>query len=307
MNSQPRDKQTLRDSLKKAKGEIEKVDKAKQDWETKKKEADAKKAAEQAKPPEGPPPAPTPNPAPTPAPTPSPSPTPPAPQPKAEIPPTPPPGATSPKTVDAKPADTGEFKPPEIDPTHRPIVDLLQKKEGAPPLFLELSKSSDLLHAEDVLTDYKDLHPMYMLGGFPGQTDYNYIVESFTKSKPLIVTAPQIHRMPQSVSRFNLVGELLFGGCEVAFVPLTDQPSEFDAYRGKVADLTRTGVERAAAIKGLTLNPAKVIGLDKRLGSIEKGKDADLIFLDGDALDPKSRVTKVMILGKVVWNAEEKK
>ena len=43
MNSLPRDKQTVRDAIKKAKEEIEKVEKARQDWEAKKKEAEAKK------------------------------------------------------------------------------------------------------------------------------------------------------------------------------------------------------------------------------------------------------------------------
>ena len=57
-------------------------------------------------------------------------------------------------------------------------------------------------------------------------------------------------------------------------------------------------------MKALTLHPARPLGLEKRLGSIEKDKDADLIFLDADPLDPRARVREVMIGGEIVHRAE---
>jgi hypothetical protein len=304
MNSQPRDKQALRESLKKAKSEIEKVDKAKQDWEAKKKEAEAKKAAEAAKPAEGTPapapggPTPVPN-----TPTPSPQPTPPPPGPVPA--PQPKPGET-PKPADpAKPAEVGEFKPPDIDPTHKPLIDLLEKKSGVPGLVLEILRSSDILHAQDVLKDYEAIKPMFYLGGTPGASDYNYIMPTLTEMKPMVVMSPAMHRLPQSVSRYHAIGELMFAGVEVAYVPASDVELELENFREKAADIGRFGIDRTSTLKALTLNPAKVAGLDKRLGTIEKGKDADLVFLSGDPLDPGARVTRVMILGKVAWDAKK--
>src|SRR5262249_42635904 len=154
------------------------------------------------------------------------------------------------------------------------------------PLLLEVSRSADILHTGDVLDDYKDVKHEYYLGGTPGLADYNYIVESLTKEKAVVLTTPMIHRLPQSVSRFHLVGELIFGGCEVGFVPASESPQDLETFRMRAADMARSGIERADAVKALTLNTAKAIGADKHLGTIEKGKDADLVFLSGDILDP---------------------
>jgi imidazolonepropionase-like amidohydrolase len=41
------------------------------------------------------------------------------------------------------------------------------------------------------------------------------------------------------------------------------------------------------------------------MGTIEKGKAADLVFLDGDVFELGSRVRGVMILGEVVWEADD--
>lgn len=293
MNSQPRDKQGLRDALRKAKSEIEKVEKAKKDLEEKKKKAEeeAKKAAEEKK--DSPAPAtPAPSgPAPTPGPQPQPGPVPSG-------------GTPAPTGGAAKPGEQ-EPKVPEIDPAYKPLADLLEKKAGAPNLMLEIGRSSDVLHAMEVLADFEAVKPMYFLGGLPGGADYNYIVGKLSEAKGLVVMPPMMHRLPQTVKRYNTAGELMFAGLEVAYVPLSDAEAELENYREKAADIGRWGCERAATLRALTLNPAKAAGLEKQLGTIEKGKDADLVFLSGDPLDPGSRVTRVMILGKVAW--DEKK
>ena len=73
-------------------------------------------------------------------------------------------------------------------------------------------------------------------------------------------------------------------------MPRDDTPTEILGVRERVVDLIRSGLSRKAALAALTLNPAGAIGLGERLGSIEKGKDADLAFFDGDPLDPYARV-----------------
>jgi len=73
---------------------------------------------------------------------------------------------------------------------------------------------------------------------------------------------------------------------------------------GRIALLVREGWTRAEALKAVTLHPARLLGLDSRLGSIEKDKDADLIFLDADPLDPLARVREVMIAGEIVRRVE---
>lgn len=54
------------------------------------------------------------------------------------------------------------------------------------------------------------------------------------------------------------------------------------------------------ALKAITINPAKLLGLAKRIGSIEKGKDADIVLYDGDPFEYTTHVCKVIIDGQVV-------
>jgi hypothetical protein len=58
-------------------------------------------------------------------------------------------------------------------------------------------------------------------------------------------------------------------------------------------------------VKGLTIVPATVAGIDHRVGSLEPGKDADVIVTDGDPVDPRSAVRLVFIEGRLVYDAEE--
>ncbi len=60
------------------------------------------------------------------------------------------------------------------------------------------------------------------------------------------------------------------------------------------------GLPYEEGLKAITLNPAKLLGIDKRVGSIEKGKDADLVLFDGDPFEYLSKVCKVMIDGNWV-------
>ena len=57
------------------------------------------------------------------------------------------------------------------------------------------------------------------------------------------------------------------------------------------------GISREDALAMVTLNPAKQLGVDNRVGSIEVGKDADLVIYDKDPLSTMSKVQKVMIDG----------
>ncbi|HKU19384.1 MAG TPA: amidohydrolase family protein [Terriglobales bacterium] len=60
------------------------------------------------------------------------------------------------------------------------------------------------------------------------------------------------------------------------------------------------GLPEDAALQALTLNPARFFGVDNRLGSIDSGKDANLIVLDGTPFRVKTHVLAELIDGKVV-------
>jgi len=60
------------------------------------------------------------------------------------------------------------------------------------------------------------------------------------------------------------------------------------------------GLPRDEALKSVTLYPAQILGVDDRLGSIEKGKQADLFVCDGDPLEITTRIEQVYVAGQPV-------
>lgn len=68
----------------------------------------------------------------------------------------------------------------------------------------------------------------------------------------------------------------------------------------EAAYATGYGLSDEDAMKAVTLNAAQILGVDDRIGSIEAGKDADVIVLDGYPLDIKTWVDVVLIDGEVV-------
>jgi imidazolonepropionase-like amidohydrolase len=60
------------------------------------------------------------------------------------------------------------------------------------------------------------------------------------------------------------------------------------------------GLAYEEAIKAITIQPAKLLGLEKRVGSIEAGKDADLVLYNGDPFEYLTKVCYVIIDGQVV-------
>jgi len=65
------------------------------------------------------------------------------------------------------------------------------------------------------------------------------------------------------------------------------------------------GLPYDAALKAITITPAEIIGVADRVGSIEKGKDADLRILDGDPLELRTKVEMVLIDGEIVYKAQD--
>ena len=64
----------------------------------------------------------------------------------------------------------------------------------------------------------------------------------------------------------------------------------------------RYGLPEEAALKALTINPAEIAMINGRVGSIEKGKDADLVVLNGPWYELWSRIEMVFVDGTLVYD-----
>ena len=62
------------------------------------------------------------------------------------------------------------------------------------------------------------------------------------------------------------------------------------------------GISEADALKTITINAAKVVGVEKQVGSLEPGKDADLVLFDRHPFDSFALVQKTWIDGRLVFD-----
>ncbi|NLY36072.1 MAG: amidohydrolase [Tissierellia bacterium] len=65
----------------------------------------------------------------------------------------------------------------------------------------------------------------------------------------------------------------------------------------------KEGMDHYEALKAITINPAEILCIEDRVGSIKVGKDADLVLWDGDPLQVDSRVLFTMVDGEMVFEA----
>ena len=118
---------------------------------------------------------------------------------------------------------------------------------------------------------------------------------------PLIVSRSKVevrHRTPKGP------GLLTAAGVKVSII--TDHPVvpiEFLVHQAALA--VKHGMDPADALRAITLNPAEVLGIEDRLGSIEVGKDADLVLWEGDPLDTRNRSLRVWQSGREVMHRDE--
>jgi len=77
-------------------------------------------------------------------------------------------------------------------------------------------------------------------------------------------------------------------------------PIEYITVTAAIA--VREGLDERTAWKAITINPAKHMGIDDRVGSLEVGKDADIVLWSGDPFDYRTKVDMTIINGNIVYN-----
>ncbi len=119
------------------------------------------------------------------------------------------------------------------------------------------------------------------------------------KGIPAVVGPLITNRVKVEMQGITLKTAAVLAGAGVTFAIMTDHPAVPIQYLAASAALAKKGgLSDEQALQAVTINAAVILGLEGRLGSIEPGKDADIVIWDGSPLDISSRVEQVFINGQ---------
>ncbi len=195
-------------------------------------------------------------------------------------------------------------KAAETDPTKAPAFDF-KLESMQPVLNREIPLKAHAHQANDIATAIRIAKEFNVDMTLDHCTEGHLIVETVKASGFPAIVGPSLTH----ASKFELhnktwktPGVLCNAGVLVAIT--TDSPVIPQHYMPLCAGLAvKAGMDYDEALKAITINPAKILGLDDRIGSLEKGKDADIVVCDGDPLLSSSQIRYVLINGKIVVKA----
>jgi imidazolonepropionase-like amidohydrolase len=200
----------------------------------------------------------------------------------------------------------------KIEEQRRPMADLVR---GLLPTFIYCPRASDVFKAFELM-DADGLKATLVLG-----PDGYRAAEPLRARKDLgpVVLDPELVRYEEDPEtgeeRRFLCGRILYdAGVSFALQSreerggrpgqvLSRDPQSHLWYQA--ARLLQQGIPASAALRAVTLNPARALGLDHRMGSLAPGKDANLAVFSGDPFDSRSWVDLVVIEGKVVYRRQD--
>jgi len=199
------------------------------------------------------------------------------------------------KTDDAKDAGPGPYVPPEPDEKVKPFMALRAKELRS---LVALPNSAAYLHWLDAVGEEDFLWDLRL--PLTRQADYYEIAERLGEKEVRVVMEPEITLQPGTMRQRNLPAELARAGVRLVLIPRNDSIGAIETWLSSVGLIVAAGLDRQTALRAVTLEAAEVIGLADRVGSLEIGKEANLIFFSGDPLEPSTQLEAVMLEGKFV-------
>ncbi|MCR9201996.1 MAG: amidohydrolase family protein [Planctomycetaceae bacterium] len=172
-------------------------------------------------------------------------------------------------------------------------------REGKTPVIVNANNAATIMYLLKIQQEF-DKACFVLISS--GQNIYRTIDELKNANISVLLKAG-IDTAPRSNKRINVARELAAAKIPFGFSPSLDSSlsSMPDTPLLPVAMLVKSGLSREDALRALTLAPAKMLGLEKTLGSIEVGKQANLIMLDGDPLTSASSVQQLVVEGVTVY------
>ena len=189
-------------------------------------------------------------------------------------------------------------KRPALDMKLEAMIPVIQKKM---PLKIHAHRADDILTALRIVKEF-DLNCT-----LDHCTEGHLILDEVKASGFPALVGPSLgnkSKFELKEKSFNTPGILNKAGVKIAII--TDSPVIPQEYLSLCAALAvKHGLDEMEALKAITINAAEILGIADRVGSLESGKDADLVFVKGNLLSYEAEVMKTMINGEIVYESEE--
>ncbi len=193
----------------------------------------------------------------------------------------------------------------ETDPSKKPAFDM-GMEALLPVIRKEVPLKAHAHRADDFFTAIRIAKEFDVKLTLEHVTEGHLVSEELAKDGYPLAVGPSLTHATKFELRnktFATPGILAKAGCKVSII--TDSPVIPECYLPLCAALAmKSGMDEFAALQAITIRPAEHIGQGDRLGSIEVGKDADLVIMNGDWFEVETTSKAVFIEGKLVYEAE---
>ena len=138
-------------------------------------------------------------------------------------------------------------------------------------------------------------------------TEGHLVAEELAQENVMLAVGPTLGHATKFELRnktWDTPGVLAASGCHVSII--TDAPFIPQKYLTLCAGLAvKAGMDEFEALKAITIHPAEHIGVAHRVGSLEVGKDADIVITDGNPFEIETNILSVFIDGKQVFSRNQ--
>lgn len=174
---------------------------------------------------------------------------------------------------------------------------LLPLLKGDIPLKIHAHRADDIMTAVGIAEEFG------LRLTLEHCTEGHLIVDFLKERKiPVMIGPGGLFRTKIETGNATLQNAGILAKAGILVSLISDHPFENCKYLTVTAGYVRkNGLDEAEALKALTINPARALELDDRIGSIEPGKDADIAVFDGDPLETMTKVMLTMINGEIVY------
>ncbi|MDP1563975.1 MAG: amidohydrolase family protein [Pirellulaceae bacterium] len=201
----------------------------------------------------------------------------------------------APSTGNSRPANTPSEPPRSVA---EPIW--VKVRAGEIPLLINASNAATILHVLKILEPHEKVRVALVANA----ADIYQLRATLPAARMNLIVRPRLDKVANSAARINIARELSQLSVPFCFSLSTNQ-ADFqqsqDTPLFPVASLVRTGLDADRAVEALTLQPAKLLGIEKWVGSLEVNKHADMIVFDRDPLVDVGRLEQVYLKGKLVY------